>query len=206
MRTNTILLASNNKGKLRELQSLLRVLHIECKPQAEYTVPEVKETGHTFIENSIIKARNACRYSGLPSIADDSGLEVDCLNGAPGILSARFAGSKATDFDNLKKLLYEVRKYPAAQRTARFQCAITYLESELDASPLIALGTWEGRIITTEKGENGFGYDPVFFIAETHCTSAELSEQKKNELSHRGQALRELIRQMRTLFRLESKN
>ena len=128
------------------------------------------------------------------------------MNGAPGILSARFAGSKATDFDNLKKLLYEVRKYPAAQRTARFQCAITYLESELDASPLIALGTWEGRIITTEKGENGFGYDPVFFIAETHCTSAELSEQKKNELSHRGQALRELIRQMRTLFRLESKN
>ena len=99
-----------------------------------------------------------------------------------------------------------MRKYPAAQRTARFQCAITYLESELDASPLIALGTWEGRIITTEKGENGFGYDPVFFIAETHCTSAELSEQKKNELSHRGQALRELIRQMRTLFRLESKN
>ena len=129
-------------------------------------MPEIPETGQTFFENALIKARNACRYSGLPSIADDSGLVVDCLQGAPGVHSARYAGGKATDSDNLKKLLQAVAKFSAEERTARFQCAMVYLRSESDPSPLISAGTWEGRISMTEKGRHGFGYDPVFLVID----------------------------------------
>ena len=197
MQTNKLVLATNNTGKLRELQAMLSESGLECKSQAEHQVPEIPETGLTFIENALIKARNACCYSGLPSIADDSGLVVDCLQGAPGVQSARFAGEKATDSDNLKKLLHAVREFSARERTARFQCAMVYLHSEFDPSPLISLGTWEGRISMTERGHEGFGYDPVFLAIGLEHTSAELDPKEKNRLSHRGQALRQLVEQIR---------
>ena len=206
MQRNKIVLATNNPGKLPELQALLSETDLECKSQAAYRVPEVPETGQTFFENALIKARNACSHSGLPSIADDSGLVVDCLQGAPGIHSARFAGEKATDSDNLKKLLQAVREFSAEERTARFQCAMVYLRSESDPSPLISIGTWEGLISMTERGQNGFGYDPVFLVTGLKRTSAELEPQEKNRLSHRGQALRQLLEQLRIEYRLPSQN
>ena len=206
MHRKTIVLATHNPGKLRELRALLAETALECKSQAEYRVPEVPETGQTFFENALIKARNACRYSGLPSIADDSGLVVDCLQGAPGVHSARFAGENATPSDNLKKLLQAVREFSTEERTARFQCAMVYLRSESDPSPLISVGTWEGDINMTESGHHGFGYDPVFLVVGLKRTSAQLEPQEKNRLSHRGQALRQLIEQLRKEYRLPNQN
>ena len=206
MQRNKVVLATHNAGKLRELRALLSETDLECKFQAEYRVPEALETGRTFFENALIKARNACRYSGLPSIADDSGLVVDCLQGAPGVHSARFAGEKATDADNLKKLLQAVREFSVKERTARFQCAMVYLRSESDPSPLISVGTWEGRISMTARGRHGFGYDPVFLVIDLKRTSAELEQQEKNRLSHRGQALRQLVEQLRKEYLFRSQN
>jgi XTP/dITP diphosphohydrolase len=206
MHRNKVVLATHNVGKLRELRSLLLETGLECKSQSEYQVPEISETGQTFFENALIKARNACRYTGLPSIADDSGLVVDCLQGAPGVHSARFAGEKATASDNLKKLLRAVQEFSAEERTARFQCAMVYLRSESDPSPLISVGTWEGRISMTERGHHGFGYDPVFLVFGLKLTSAELEPQEKNRLSHRGQALRQLVEQLRKKYLLHSHN
>ena len=206
MHQNKVVLATHNAGKLRELQALLSETDLECKFQAEYRVPEVPETGRTFFENALIKARNACRYSGLPSIADDSGLVVDCLQGAPGVHSARFAGEKATDADNLKKLLQAVREFSAEKRNARFQCAMVYLRSESAPSPLISIGTWEGRIAMAARGPHGFGYDPVFLVIGLKYTSAELEPQEKNRLSHRGQALRQLVEQLRQEYLFRGQN
>ena len=191
-----ILLATNNQGKLNELKTLLSATQLEFRAQNEYQVPEAQETGSTFIENALIKARNACKYSGLPSIADDSGLEVDCLDGAPGVRSSRFAGENATDSDNLNKLLKAVQKFPAEKRTARFHCVMTYLRWEKDPAPLISSCTWEGRITKTPRGQHGFGYDPIFFLTSHNKTSAELDIEEKNLLSHRGQALRNLTKQI----------
>ena len=206
MHRKKLVLATHNPGKFRELRALLSETDLECKSQAEYQVPEVLETGRTFFENALIKARNACRYSGLPSIADDSGLVVDCLQGAPGVHSARFAGEKATASDNLKKLLQAVREFSAEERTARFQCAMVYLRSESDPSPLISIGTWEGRITMTARGRHGFGYDPIFLVIDLQRTSAELEPQEKNRLSHRGQALRQLVEQLRQEYLLRGQN
>ena len=206
MRLNKVILATHNPGKLRELRALLSETDLECKSQAEYRIPEVPETGQTFFENALVKARNACRYSGLPSIADDSGLVVDCLQSAPGVHSARYAGEKATDSDNLKKLLQAVEKFSAEERTARFQCAMVYLRSESDPSPLISVGTWEGRISMAERGRHGFGYDPIFLVTDLKRTSAELEPQEKNRLSHRGQALRQLVEQLRKEYLLRGQN
>lgn len=186
-----IVLASNNAGKIREIQALLDEHPIVA--QSEFNVIEAEETGSTFIENAIIKARNAALYSGLPAIADDSGLVVDALDGAPGVISARYAGAGSSDLDNLKKLLKELEGVPAAQRTARFICIIVFLQHARDPFPVIAQGVWEGRILTEPAGENGFGYDPVFWVPERNCTSAELTSVEKNSLSHRGQALRNLM-------------
>jgi XTP/dITP diphosphohydrolase len=186
-----IILASNNAGKIREIQALLDEHPIVA--QSEFNVIEAEETGSTFIENAIIKARNAALYSGLPAIADDSGLVVDALDGAPGVISARYAGAGSSDLDNLKKLLKELEGVPAAQRTARFICIIVFMQHARDPSPVIAQGVWEGRILTEPAGENGFGYDPVFWVPERNCTSAELTSVEKNSLSHRGQALRNLM-------------
>ena len=195
-RGETIVLASNNAGKVREIERLLAESRIHIRPQGEYGVPEAEETGLTFVENAILKARNAARHSGLPAIADDSGLEVDALRGAPGIYSARYAGSGATDEANLRKLLTDLAEVPEAERTARFQCVLVYLRHAEDPTPLICQGTWEGRILFEPRGTNGFGYDPVFLVPSHGCSSAELDPDTKNRLSHRGQALRRLQEQL----------
>jgi XTP/dITP diphosphohydrolase len=193
-RGESIVLASNNIGKVREINELLKTERIRVLPQGELGVPETEETGLTFVENAIIKARGAARHSGLAAIADDSGIEVDALNGAPGIYSARFAGVGASDSENLEKLLEALRGVPQDERTARFQCLMVYLRHSEDPTPLICQGTWEGRILLTPRGENGFGYDPVFYVPGQDCSAAELPAATKNRLSHRGQALRALVR------------
>jgi XTP/dITP diphosphohydrolase len=188
-----IVLASGNPGKVREINQLLAGLDFNVRPQSDFGVVDVEETGLTFIENAILKARNAAGHTGLPAIADDSGLEVDALNGAPGIYSARYAGSGAGDEDNLQKLLVEMREIPEAERTARFQCLMVYMRHAADPTPLICQGSWEGRILFEPRGEHGFGYDPVFYVPTHHCASAELPPAVKNSLSHRGQALQKLV-------------
>ena len=192
----TIVLASNNAGKVREIERLLAESRIHIRPQGEYGVPEAEETGLTFVENAILKARNAARHSGLPAIADDSGLEVDALRGAPGIYSARYAGPGATDEANLRKLLADLADVPEAERTARFQCVLVYLRHAEDPTPLICQGTWEGCILFEPRGSNGFGYDPIFLVPSLDLSSAELDPDTKNRLSHRGQALRRLQEQL----------
>lgn len=196
-----VVLASGNKGKVREINQLLSGLDIEVLPQTEFDVPEIEETGLTFVENAILKARNAAAHTGLPAIADDSGLEVDALKGAPGIYSARYAGADATDAENVAKLLREMKNVPDGKRSARFQCLMVYMEHELDPTPLICQGTWEGSIATEEHGDSGFGYDPVFLVPGRDCTAAQLSAEEKNRLSHRGQALRKLLQALSTAGR-----
>ncbi len=188
-----IVLASNNRGKVRELGEMLAALDMEVVPQAEFNIEDADETGLTFVENAIIKARHAAELSGLPAIADDSGLEVDALNGAPGIYSARYAGPGADDEKNLVKLLDALKDVPEEKRTARFQCLLVYMRHAKDPTPIICQGTWEGMITTVPQGENGFGYDPVFYVPEHDCTSAELTPEQKNALSHRGKAIRQLV-------------
>jgi len=192
-----IVLASNNAGKVREFNQLLAGTELEVVPQSEFAVEEIEETGLTFVENAILKARNAAAHTGLAAIADDSGLEVDALQGAPGIYSARYAGAGASDRQNLEKLLADIRDVPDTQRTARFQCLMVYLRHASDPTPRIFQGTWEGRILHAPQGENGFGYDPVFFVPEQQCSSAELAPEVKNRLSHRGQAVRQLVAALR---------
>lgn len=192
-RGERIVLASNNAGKVREINQLLASQAIQVVPQREFDIAEAEETGLSFVENAILKARHAARESGLPAIADDSGLEVDALNGAPGIYSARFAGAGASDADNNGKLLRALEGVPDAERTARFQCVLVYMRHAEDPTPLICQGTWEGRILGAPSGENGFGYDPLFFVPEKGCTSAELPPDEKNRLSHRGKALQKLL-------------
>ena len=192
-----VVLASGNAGKVREFNQLLGGAHVEVLPQSSFGVPEAEETGLTFVENAILKARNAARHTGLPALADDSGIEVDALNGAPGIYSARYAGPGANDEENLYKLLAALEGVPDAQRGGRFQCVIAFLRHAEDPTPLICQGTWEGRILTAPRGANGFGYDPVFFVPEEGVSSAELPPEIKNRLSHRGQALRKLLEGLR---------
>ena len=188
-----IVLASSNKGKVREINQLLAGLDMVVRPQGEFNVVDAEETGLSFVENAILKARNAAQHTGLPAIADDSGLEVDALAGAPGIYSARFAGEGASDQANLEKLLDALQDTPEENRTARFQCLMVYMRHADDPTPLICQGSWEGRILTAACGSNGFGYDPVFYVPTHNCSSAELPAETKNQLSHRGQALRKLV-------------
>lgn len=187
-----IVLASNNHGKVRELTQLLADASLQIVPQSDFGVTEVAETGLTFVENALIKARHAAQHSGLAAIADDSGIAVDALHGAPGIYSARYAGVGATDEENLIKLLADLEGVAAAERTARFHCVLVYLRHAADPTPLICHGIWEGQLLTTPRGANGFGYDPVFWVPTHGCSSAELAPAVKNQLSHRGQALRQL--------------
>ena len=188
-----IILASSNQGKLREISQLLAGLDLHVQPQTDHGVPDIEETGLTFVENAILKARNAALHTGLAAIADDSGIEVDALNGAPGIYSARYAGEDASDQANLEKFLTELGDLPEEKRTARFQCLMVYMRHASDPTPIICQGTWEGRILFKPQGENGFGYDPVFYVPTHDCSSAELTADIKNSLSHRGQALRKLL-------------
>ncbi|MCP4993573.1 MAG: RdgB/HAM1 family non-canonical purine NTP pyrophosphatase [Gammaproteobacteria bacterium] len=188
-----IVLASNNAGKVREINQLLATQEIKVIPQGELDIPEADETGLTFVENAILKARNAAELSGLPAIADDSGIEVDALKGAPGIYSARYAGPGCSDADNNVKLLNALESLPERERTARFQCVMVYMRHAEDPTPIICQGSWEGVILTEPSGDNGFGYDPLFYVPTEGCTSADLSPEKKNSLSHRGEALRKLL-------------
>ena len=192
----TIALASGNQGKLREMRELLAPHQLEVVSQGALGIDDVPETGTTFIENALIKARHAALESGLPAIADDSGLVVDILGGAPGIHSARYAGVGASDKDNLELLLESLSEYSPAQRSAHFRCTMVFLRHHEDPSPLITEGAWDGIITREPKGENGFGYDPIFFVPTHHCTSAELDPETKNQLSHRGTALRGLIEKL----------
>jgi XTP/dITP diphosphohydrolase len=196
MSQQRIVLASNNAGKVREIGQLLAAHKTEIIPQREFAIEDIEETGLTFVENAILKARHAAKQSGLPAIADDSGIEVDALQGAPGIYSARYAGEGADDQANNNKLLEALKGMPEEQRTARFQCLLVYMRHATDPTPLICQGTWEGRILEEPQGENGFGYDPLFWVPTEGCSSAELDPEVKNRLSHRGQALRLLLSHM----------
>jgi XTP/dITP diphosphohydrolase len=192
-----LVLATNNPGKLKELQALLAPLAFEVLPQSAFTDVSVEESGLTFVENAILKARHAAHAAGLPAIADDSGLEVDALRGAPGIFSARYAGAHASDADNSHKLLVELQGKPADQRIARYRCALVLLRWERDPSPLICQTRWEGRIIDMPRGSGGFGYDPIFELPDCGLTVAELPAADKNRLSHRGRALQALVEELR---------
>ena len=193
MNAQKIVLATGNQGKVREMADLLADFGFDVVAQSEFNVSEVAETGTTFIENAIIKARHAAKETGLAAIADDSGLEVDFLKGAPGIYSARYAGEGASDQQNLEKLLDAMQGVPQEQRTARFHCVLVLMRHELDPTPIVYHGKWEGRILTEAQGDNGFGYDPVFFVPEDNCASAELEPTRKKQLSHRGKALKQLF-------------
>ena len=193
-----IVLASNNAGKVCEFNQLLADSDIEVIPQSEFSVAEIEETGLTFVENALLKARNAAAHTGLPAVADDSGLEVDALQGAPGIYSARYAGAGASDQDNVQKLLEALKNVPEKKRSARFQCLMVYMRHAQDPTPRIFQGTWEGQILYETRGGNGFGYDPVFYVPDQGCSSAQLSPEVKNSLSHRGQALKQLVQSLIT--------
>ena len=188
--TQQIILASSNIGKIKEIQAILAEDLIV--PQSVFNVTDAEETGSTFVENAIIKARHAAFQCKLPAIADDSGLVVDALSGAPGVISARYAGVGASDRDNVQKLLKELEDVPEERRSARFICVMVFLEHAEDPFPVIAQGVWEGQILYQPIGANGFGYDPVFWVPEQQCASAELSAAVKNSLSHRSKALRSL--------------
>ena len=192
-----IVLATGNQGKVREMADILSEFGFDVVAQSEFNVSEVAETGTTFIENAIIKARHAAKETGLPAIADDSGLEVDYLNGAPGIYSARYSGEDATDKENIEKLLDAMQGVESEKRTARFHCVLVLMRHENDPTPLVCHGKWEGQILTEEHGENGFGYDPVFFVPEDNCASAELDPSRKKQLSHRGKALASLFKALK---------
>lgn len=193
--TKKVVLASGNQGKLREFFRILGDVGFEIAAQSDYNVVDVPETGLTFVENAIIKARNASQQSGLPALADDSGIEVDALNGRPGIYSARYSGEG--DAANNLKLLDEMKDIPDAERTARFRCCIVYMRHAEDPSPLIADASWEGMILREPSGENGFGYDPLFYVPTHETSSAELAQDVKNGISHRAKALEILLKLMK---------
>jgi XTP/dITP diphosphohydrolase len=191
--TKKIILASSNQGKLKEFQQLLSGCGFEVLPQSDFFSESVEETGLTFVENALIKARYACSKTNLPAIADDSGIEVDALNGRPGIYSARYAGVDASEKKNNSLLLEELINIPDEKRTARYHAVLVYMRHAEDPTPVICHGVWEGLILREPRGAGGFGYDPLFYVPTHNCTSAELSKEEKNRISHRGKAMRELL-------------
>lgn len=193
---NKIVLATGNQGKVAELSAMLAPYACEVLPQSVFQLTDADETGLSFVENAIIKARHAALATGLPAIADDSGLAVDALQGAPGIYSARYAGEGSNDQLNIEKLLVELSSTPAEQRRAQFHCVLVFMRHAEDPTPLISHGSWAGQILKQPAGEGGFGYDPVFYLPEQDCTAAQLSKAEKQQLSHRGQALRQLLAQL----------
>ncbi len=192
----SIVLASGNAGKLRELEALLAPIGFNLVAQSALGIDRPPETGTTFVANAMLKARHAAALAHRPAVADDSGIEVDALNGRPGVYSARFAGVDASDRDNLQKMLAELRGVPPAKRSARYQAVIVFVREANDPDPVVSMGTWEGRISTEPRGSGGFGYDPIFLPAGLDCTAAEMTPLEKNALSHRGQALRALVAQL----------
>lgn len=194
-----IVLASGNKGKLREFQELLSGCGFDVVPQSDFFSENAEETGLTFVENAIIKARYACAKTGLPALADDSGIEVDALNGKPGIYSARFAGPDANDEKNNQKLLQELKDVSSSQRSARYHAVLAFMRHAEDPTPILCHGVWEGMILPASQGEGGFGYDPLFFVPTHNCASAQLAKEEKNRISHRGKAMQELLQKLSTL-------
>ncbi len=196
-----VVLATGNTGKIVEMTELLQPYGWQVTPQGQFFDSEVEETGLTFIENAILKARYASKQTGLPAIADDSGIEVSALKGQPGIYSARYSediyGDQVTDQTNLQKLLDELKSVPQAQRQASYYCAMVYVEHAYDPIPIVGLGRWYGEILTTPRGTEGFGYDPIFWVEELNKSAAELPKAQKNRMSHRGQALNSLVMQLR---------
>jgi len=193
-----VVLASSNKGKIAEFQGALEPLGFNVIPQSEFNVSDVPEDGLSFVENAIIKARHASKETSLPAIADDSGLEANALKGAPGIFSARFSGEHGNDKTNNEKLLFELK--PHSDRTARFQCALAFLRFANDPNPIISQAAWLGKILTKPQGENGFGYDPLFWIPQLQKTSAQLEPNEKKEISHRAMALADLTKKLQHDF------
>jgi len=193
-----VVFASNNAGKTREVATHLAGLGIELLPQGQFAIESIEETGLSFVENAILKARHASQLAGLPAIADDSGIEVDALQGAPGVQSARYGGPDADDSMNNARLLKALDNTPDSERTARFQCIIVYMRHATDPTPIICQGAWEGLILRQPRGENGFGYDPLFWLPDLQCTAAELDLDQKNRFSHRGHALRKLLTALRS--------
>lgn len=196
--TQEFVLATGNQGKVKELANVLAPFHVRLRPQSDFAVSSVAETGSTFVENAIIKARHAAKETGLAAIADDSGLAVDALGGAPGIYSARFAGEEANDQDNIAKLLDVLQDVPRAQRGAQFHCCLVFMRSADDPTPVIAQGIWRGEILDQATGTEGFGYDPVFWLPELQRSAAQLSKAEKNQISHRGKAIELLLPQLIT--------
>ena len=192
---SNIVLASGNQKKLAELTRILKPFELSLLPQSEFKVPEAIEDGLTFVENAIIKARNACEHTKLPTIADDSGIEVDFLHGEPGIYSARYSGENANDESNLQKLLTELEGVEENQRTARYQCVIVYMKHAKDPTPIICHGSWEGTILEKPQGDGGFGYDPIFYCPKAQKTAAQMHADEKAFISHRGKALRDFAQQ-----------
>lgn len=196
---NQIIFASNNNGKIKEVSAILAPLGIKIIPQSTLNIPEVEETGLTFIENAILKARHCSNVTGLPVLADDSGLEVHKLDGSPGIFSARYAGKNATSSCNIEKLIKEVQTIPAKQRTANFTCVMALMRFPNDPTPIITHGSWDGIIVDNPTGNNGFGYDPIFFDPTFNKTASEIEPHIKNKISHRAKALAKLKSQLITL-------
>lgn len=192
-----IVLASGNAGKVREINKLFAGVGIEVLPQSEFNVPDVAETGTTFVENAIIKARHAAECTGLPAISDDSGIEVDALDARPGVYSARYAGENASDQDNNNKMLAELSGVPEVERTARYHCLIVFMRSHIDPVPIITEGIWEGRILEAPRGDGGFGYDPIFYVPTHNCSGGELPLEVKNTISHRSIALKAMLEEFK---------
>ena len=193
--TQRLILASNNAGKLKEFAQLLAPIGFELHPQGEFNVPEAEEPFGTFVENALQKARHAARLTGLPALADDSGVCVNALGGAPGVYSARYAGEPKSDARNNEKLIADLAFH--SDKSAYYYCVLVYVRHADDPQPVIADGVWRGRIIDTPRGENGFGYDPYFLLPELGKTAAELAPAEKNGISHRGQALRTLVEKLK---------
>lgn len=204
----TVVLASGNAGKLREFNALLQKVGFQVEPQSNYGVSNADETGLSFVENAIIKARHACTCTDLPSIADDSGIEVDALQGAPGIYSARYSGDNsrtgANDNKNNLKLLDALKNIPESQRSARYQCVLVFMQHANDPTPIIAQGSWEGRILEQPTGDGGFGYDPIFWVPTHNCSGAQMSKEEKNSISHRAIAMQNLIEKINNATNLSS--
>lgn len=194
---NQVVLATGNPGKLKEMTEILQPLGWGVSPQSDFFSDEAEETGLSFIENAILKARFACRKTGLPAIADDSGIEVSVLQGRPGIYSARYAGPNASDEDNLHRLLADMGEVPPNQRQASYYCAMVFCRHADDPTPLVGLGCWKGEILHVPQGDGGFGYDPIFWVPQFERSAAQLSKQQKNAVSHRAQALHALVEQIK---------
>ncbi len=199
LKSQDVVIATGNMGKLAEFRQMLAPVGINIRPQSEFNTGSIEETGLTFVENAILKARHAARISGLPALADDSGLEVEYLKGGPGIYSARFSGEDATDIENTEKLLKVMEGVPTEQRKARFQCLLVFLRHADDPIPLICQGSWEGYILEEPLGTHGHGYDPVFFVPEAHCAAAELEPSQKNSMSHRAIAMQLMLEKLQAL-------